>query len=306
VLRKENPRSFSYHEEAPQPKDAPFLHILQSHIESSLRNALLDKELRDSAALLQQKVRERTRDLERTNQELQDFQEKMIRSEKLAAIGQLAASVGHELRNPLGAIRNSIFYLKDALKGQKLLEEDPAMKEMIDLADQEAVSAARILSDLLDFSRVVRLEPREADINALLRATLRRFNFTPRVELLEEYAELPPTLIDAQKMQQVINNLVINALQAMNTQGRLSVSTRLVPGDADAWVMMSFKDTGSGIDPKNLARIFDPLFTTKAKGTGLGLAISLGIVEAHGGKIDVDSSPHGSTFSVRWPLRRAA
>lgn len=305
IARKVDGRTFSYHAIPPGEKDVPFLTIIQAHIESALQNAFFWEEMTRAAATLEKNVLERTRDLQQANQELQATQERVVRSEKLAAIGQLAASVAHELRNPLGAIRNTIFYIQEALKGSPL-EEDGNLIEMVKLADQEAQGAANIIQDLLDYSRIVKLTPQPTDVNALLRVSLRKQTPPAQVSVVENLDEgLPSTWLDPQKMAQVFSNLITNAMQAMPKGGEIRLHTRTRGHDSPEEVLVVVEDTGTGIASDNLNRIFDPLFTTKAKGTGLGLTISQGIVEAHGGKIEVTSVLNkGTTFTVRLPIKK--
>jgi len=264
-----------------------------------------EEQLKRANMELEARVLQRTRDLEKANQELRDSQERVVRSEKLAAIGQLASGVGHELRNPLGAIRNVVYYIRDALKDSTLAQSDPAMPELLELADKEIKSATHIIGDLLDFSRVVRLAPQQVEINAILRDTVALVERPATVELDQSLAEnLPPVMADPERLKQVFINLMTNAVQAMTKGGKLWLRSR--PGetsDGRPAVAVEVQDTGSGIRPENLRKIFEPLFSTKAKGTGLGLAICQGIMEAHGGKITVASElEKGSTFTVVIPL----
>ncbi len=266
-----------------------------------------EEALRHANAELEFRVKERTRDLQDALQKLKETQEKILRTEKLAAIGKLASGVGHELRNPLGAIQNAIYYIKDALKGNETLkQQDPSLGEFIELAEKEIHSASTIISDLLDFSRVVKLFPEPTDLNALLRDMKDVIQIPSGIHLAESYQEdLPKMMIDAQKMRQVFINLANNAVQAMPSGGELYIGTRLDNGHGgpNPWVHVDFKDTGVGISEEGKRMLFEPLFTTKAKGTGLGLAISHGIVENHGGKIVVQSEVgKGSVFSVQFPL----
>jgi signal transduction histidine kinase len=255
---------------------------------------------------LEKRVFERTEALERANQELRESQERVVRSEKLAAIGQLASGVGHELRNPLGAIRNVVYYIRDSLKGSPLTENDPTMFELLDLADKEIKSATNIIGDLLDFSRVVRLAIQPTDINALIKDLKTVLEVPKTITIIEELApNLPPATADPERLRQVFINLATNAIQAMGKDGSLKIRTRWSENaeDGKPWAYIAYQDSGPGISSENLKKIFEPLFSTKAKGTGLGLSICAGIVEAHGGKILVDSElGKGSTFTVKIPL----
>jgi signal transduction histidine kinase len=221
--------------------------------------------------------------------------------------GDLASGVGHELRNPLGAIRNAIYYVRDSLKGDPIVQQDPSVMEFLDLADREIKSSTSIISDLLDFARVLKLELEDTDINVLIDSSLGAMEFPANVKLIKNLKEdLPHAPVDGQKMRQVFINLASNAVQAMPQGGELEIDTSLsgVSGNSADAVLIQFKDTGVGIRREDMKEIFEPLFTTKAKGTGLGLAICQGIVEKHGGMILVDSEVgKGSTFTVHLPCR---
>lgn len=247
----------------------------------------------------EERILERTQELEKALKELRDTQERVVRSEKLAVIGQLASGVSHELRNPLGALRNVVYYIRDALQGSPVLESDPSMKEFLDMADREIKNATAIISDLLDFSRVVRLVKQSVDVHEVLGDMKQVLEKPANIQIVEDFAPgLPRGQLDPQKMRQVFLNLANNAVQAMPNGGDIRISTRM-EGDS---LLVDFADKGVGVAPENLQKIFEPLFTTKSKGTGLGLAICAGIVEAHGGKITVASEVgRGSVFSVRIP-----
>jgi len=265
-----------------------------------------EQELKQMNAGLEQRVSDRTRDLEYSNTELRETRERVVRSEKLAAIGQLASGVGHELRNPLGALQNIFFYIQEFVKERSLEKEDPGVKEMIDIGNREIKSATLIINDLLDFSKVMQLEIQPTDVNNLLREMKNGIEIPSTVHWTEEYSsELPIPFIDPQRMRQVFINLATNAIQAMPRGGELWVGTSLDGSatDPQSLIRVEVRDSGIGIDQENMKRIFDPLFTTKAKGTGLGLAICTGIVERHEGKIKVSSElGKGTTFTVEFAI----
>ena len=229
--------------------------------------------------------------------ELRDAQEKMLRSEKLVAIGQLASSVAHELRNPLGVMKNVVYYLR-------MLEPvttRPEIMENLDTISEEIESSNKIISDLLEFSRIKKPTVNPVNINTIVKETISRLVPAPRVEILTEFDEtLDEIGADALQIQQIFINLASNALQAMEQGGKLMIRTK----KAGDFIEVSFEDTGSGISEANMARIFEPLFSTKINGTGLGLSICYSLVEGHGGKIDVLSEVgRGSVFTVRLPVR---
>jgi signal transduction histidine kinase len=230
----------------------------------------------------------------RTN-ELRDAQEKLVRQERLAVLGEMAGSVGHELRNPLGVISNAIYYLK-------LVNPDAGEKtiEYFGLIEQEIRTADNIIADLLDFARIKSIEPGEVVIANLVQRVLRRFpipeTVTAEIELPDE---LPTVFADPRQMEQVLGNLVNNACQAMPKGGKLSLSAKKTNG----MVALAVQDNGEGISPENIHRLFEPLFSTKATGIGLGLAVSKRLAEANQGRIEVQSEPGaGSTFTLYLPV----
>jgi two-component system NtrC family sensor kinase len=243
---------------------------------------------------------------------LQRTQAQLIRSAKLAAIGELAAGVAHEINNPLTSIMGFTRLLL-----QKVDDDDP-MKEDLQIIDREAARTKAIVRGLLDFAR--QREPRleSADVNEIVRTTMALVHHQAKgkgVIIKESFDEtLPLVSLDANQIEQVFLNIVTNAIQAMPEGGELKVMTAYRPHAVDGadCVAVEFHDTGTGIAEENLPRIFDPFFTTKevGQGTGLGLSISYGIVASHGGWIEVETKVgQGSTFKVMLPAakgRRAA
>jgi signal transduction histidine kinase len=235
--------------------------------------------------------------LEEKSRALGQAQEELVRKERLAVLGQLAGGVGHELRNPLGVIKNSVFYLR------MVLPEDRRVQRHLQILEREVASANRIIGDLLDFARL-RVPARAAiPLNGVVWDVLDRMPPADNVKVVLALADdLPPVAVDPEQMKQVLGNLVLNASQAMPEGGTLRIET----GREDEGVFVAVSDTGVGIPAENLDRIFQPLFTTKAKGIGLGLAMSSSLVEANGGAIGVESTPgRGSRFTVRVPAAPA-
>ena len=246
-----------------------------------------EEELRRHREHLEELVDKRTK-------ELRDAQEELLRKEKLAILGQLAGGVGHELRNPLGVISNAVYYLKMVLP-----DADEAIKESLEMISAEVRNSTKIISDLLDFSRTRIPDREEAAVSELAAEALKKRPPPENVEATTEIApDLPPVYVDPRQMGQVLGNLVVNAYQAMKEGGKLTISAQAEEGQ----VSLSVADTGCGIPEKNMTKIFEPLFTTRARGIGLGLAVSKSLVEANGGSIEVKSEEgKGSTFTVRLP-----
>ncbi len=224
---------------------------------------------------------------------LQRAQEELVRTERLAALGQLAGGVGHELRNPLGVIKNAVYFL------DMVLPAEEKVRKHFGIIEREIATATRIVGDLLDYARVREPVREPVDLSALMREALDRVTIPPtvRVETALD-GGLARVLADPIQIGQIVNNLLTNALQAMPDGGLLTVSS----GREADHVVLAVEDTGVGIAPENMSRIFQPLFTTKARGIGLGLALAANLAAAHGGGIAVRSTPgQGSRFTLRLP-----
>jgi len=267
--------------------DAELMAVLCSHVAALWENARLVQRLEAWNHELEGNIEVYAR-------ELSAAQERLIRQERLAAIGKLGASVAHELRNPLGVIGNSAYYLTARLDGA-----DPKIVRHLDIIQREVRASNDIITNLMTFVRVGEAEMVPSDPNALVRATLERTVLPATVTVhLDLAPNLPQVSLDCDRMQQVFLNLINNAVQAMPQGGRLTISTRL----EDGRVRFSFTDNGVGIAREDQARVFEPLYTTKAKGVGLGLAIVQLLVDAHGGEVRVSSMPGaGACFSVLLP-----
>jgi signal transduction histidine kinase len=239
-------------------------------------------------------------DLKGQMAELKQTQAQLIQSAKLAAIGELAANIAHEINNPLTSVLGFASYLAEQA------QPGDSMREELTMILEEATRARDIVRDLLDFSRRREFATEPADLNAVVEQTvamLRRQGALDNIALREIYAaDLPMVEIDVPRIKQVFVNIINNALHAMPNGGSLTLRTAA----ADNVVKVEFTDTGTGIAPDHLDKIFDPFFTTKPEvsGTGLGLSVSLGIVQSHGGNIEVKSEVgKGSTFTVRLPAK---
>jgi PAS domain S-box-containing protein len=228
--------------------------------------------------------------------ERKQLQERMVRQEKLALLGQLAGGVGHELRNPLGAIKNAVYFLNVALENP-----EPEVKETLGLLEKEVDNSERIIRSLLDFARNKPPQRQEVDINQIVRDSLAYLHIPENIRVKNQFAQsLPAIPADADQLGQAFGNIMLNAIQAMPRGGGLIIKSKLAsPG----WVTVSFADTGIGIAKEDQGKIFEPLITGKARGIGLGMAITKTFVEGHGGAIQVQSEPgKGSTFTVKLPV----
>ncbi|MFA5975581.1 MAG: ATP-binding protein [Elusimicrobiota bacterium] len=265
----------------------------QDHFLNVSASVVLDKNRQPAAfVLLLKDVSERK------------YMEAMVRqSEKMSAVGQLAAGVAHEINNPLGVI---LGFAEGALvripPGNPL---ETAVKSIV----REAVRCRNLVRDLLVFSRVSKTELEPMDLNQMLEAAIHLIQAKARLinaDIQKSLQpELPHILGNPNQIQQVIINLATNALDAMPTGGVLSIKTELLQENPLSWVCLKVTDTGGGIPPEILSKIFDPFFTTKpvGQGTGLGLSLIHEIVEKHSGTIEVQSVPGHTEFCVKFPIR---
>ena len=240
---------------------------------------------------LEQKVQERTG-------QLMEAHEELLRKEKLAILGQLSGSVGHELRSPLGVMSNAVYFLR-----MVIADGDETTEEYLGIIEEEIANSRRIITDLLDFART-RLPQREATAPGdLVRQSLERCVIPESVEVAVEVPDDLPSLgVDPLQLGQVLTNFIDNAVQAMPNGGLLRIGAQQT-GNA---VAVFVADSGEGISPENMKRLFQPLFTTKAKGVGLGLVVCRNLVEANGGRIEVESEVgKGTTFTVLLPAMAA-
>ncbi|ABB31297.1 integral membrane sensor signal transduction histidine kinase [Geobacter metallireducens RCH3] len=250
---------------------------------------------------LEQKVLDRTAQLEEKNLLLVKTQEDLVRAAKLADIGMLAAGVAHEINNPLAIIRGNTELLQMAIP-----EDDPSREE-VDTIAQQTGRVERIVGSLLKFARQQKKELGTVEVNRLLDEILKQVGHQiplAGIDIRRDYAaDIPLLEGDGDQLRQVFTNLILNAIQAMKEGGTLTVGTSR---DSEAGTCtVAVEDTGAGIPPENLRNIFSPFFTTRNDGTGLGLAVSYGIVRDHGGNIQVESTAGtGSTFRVVLPLKQ--
>jgi two-component system, NtrC family, sensor kinase len=228
-----------------------------------------------------------------------NLQKAMINQEKLASIGRLSAGVAHEINNPLTTILTTAMLLQEDLD-----PDDPSYHELGTIA-KETLRCRKIVTSLLDFARQTKPMKKESEVNNLIQesvALTRKQAAFKDVNLTQQLSDnLPSIFLDRGQIQQSIINLVLNAIEATDPGGSITVTSRFEKRKKNIEITVS--DTGEGISAEDLDKIFDPFFTTKQKGTGLGLAITLGIIEQHGGTIEVASKRgKGSTFKIKLPI----
>ena len=318
----------------------------QSHFGLFLDAVVLENQVKRRTAELEAVLRENeqiNRDLTREREEqrilirkLEEAHNQLLQSEKLASIGQLAAGVAHEVNNPIGFVNSNLGALQRYVEnllglvdayGAVETELSPTsrerlrvLKESIDLAylrgdvaeliseSIEGTSRVRkIVQDLRDFSRAGDSEWHRVDLHSGLESTLNVVwnEIKYKAEVVRDYAALPEVECLPSQMNQVFLNLLVNAAQAIAERGVITLRTR-AEGD---WVSIAIQDSGCGVAAGIRDRIFDPFFTTKpvGKGTGLGLSVTYGIIEKHGGRIELASEPgHGTTFTIHLPVRQGS
>ena len=254
-----------------------------------------NEKLVDWTRTLERKVEERTH-------ELREMQAHLVRSEKLASLGKLAAGIAHEINNPLGGILiYSHLILEDTPK-------DSPQQENLKKIVKETTRCKDIVKGLLEFARPKEPEMILTDIAEVVKKALdivERQALFQNIIIRQDYARLPKLVVDAGQLQQVFMNIILNAAEAMDGCGTLTIRARA--DEAAGFLCLEFTDTGHGIKPEDMKRLFEPFFTTKevGQGTGLGLAISYSIVQKHEGNIKVRSEPgKGSMFTILLPLKQ--
>jgi signal transduction histidine kinase len=260
-------------------EDLQLLATLGAEVAVALENARLYEELRNSQAML-------------------------ARTDRLAAVGTLAAGIAHEIRNPLVAVQTFVQLLPEQI-------DDPEFRTtFLDLTNSELARVSTLINDLMTFARPAPATLDEAQVNEvaeqivrLLTGQAKKSDITLTAQLSPE---IPPFIVDQGQIKQVFMNLVMNAMQATPAGGAVTISTSLVcEAEGQAWCVIEVQDTGSGIPPEQKEQIFDPFFTTKETGVGLGLFITHQIIEEHGGSIQVESGVgRGTRFLIRLPIRR--
>ncbi len=282
------------------PENDEIAELAQAFSEMTERLA----ERTSEADRLHTETAERARQLEDTNQRLRQAQQQLVQSEKLASIGQLTAGIVHDVKNPLAVIKGI---------AELIQIEDPALsafsREQVGLIRDNASHANAIVSDLLTFARQSTPKWQRQDLRDTVQAALRLTEYLLRQAGVQPEADLPAepvmTVYDNRQIEQVLINLIQNAVQAMPSGGVLRIGLTV----ADERALLTVADTGVGISPESIGRVFDPFYTTKSEGdgTGLGLSVTYGIISQHGGEIWASSErDRGTTFSIRLPIRQTA
>ena len=261
--------------------------FLQATVRDITERKLAEERIRHLNEELETKVQERTG-------QLLEAQEELVRKEKLALLGQVAGSVGHELRNPLGVMSNAVFFLQSVLP-----EADETTREYLNIIKKEITGSERIVSDLLDAVRTRPPNLEAIEVAELVGQALREYGVPTSVSIkLDIPADIPPLKADLQQIRMVLCKLISNAVDAMPEGGVLEIRAR----EQARSITLSVKDSGTGIAPENLDKLFQPLFTTKARGIGLGLVVVKNLTEANGGRVAVQSEAgKGTTFSITLP-----
>jgi signal transduction histidine kinase len=257
------------------------------------------RERTEEAARLYAETVQRNKELADINLRLQSTQQQLIQSEKLASVGQLTAGIVHDVKNPLAVIKG----IAEELRDEPGL--DPSLKDQMTVIRDNASRASTIVGDLLKFARQAKPEMKQRDMRESIEAAIRLTEYLARKGNVQVVKDVPARSVmayyDAGQIEQVLINLIQNAIQAMPQGGTLRINLSQAPGA----LAVAVEDTGTGIAAENLGRIFDPFFTTKkeGEGTGLGLSVSYGIISRHGGKIGVESKVgKGTTFTILMPV----
>ncbi|MCU0579097.1 MAG: GAF domain-containing protein [Desulfobacterota bacterium] len=242
--------------------------------------------------------------IEKTNRELKSAREQLLESEKLTALGEMAAGMAHEIRNPLVSIGGFVRRLN------RRFQDDSQVQTYFQVIINEVERLEKTLNEILDFSQDTRGRFQETDVNRIVEGALeliRRELEASRVTVQKELTPVPQVYCDERQIRHVFYNLLLNALQAMPQGGVLTIRTAPPAGPDQPWVVCEIRDTGGGIPPELLHNIFNPFFTTKASGSGLGLSIVHKIITRHYGEVDIDNRPgEGVSFFIKLPLIQEA
>ena len=330
---------FSVESREPEPfseHDETLVSIVASQAASAIQNALLyraEEERRKELAeaherlkqlneTLEERVRTRTRELEQANRDLRETQAQLVRSSTMASLGTLAAGIAHELNTPMGAIhsnadveRRAVRIIRGILRDASVADKlgpQPRLERTLRIFDdinqmtlEAAERVTKIVQSLKNFARLDQPELEYVDLHEGMESilTLMEHLIKDRIQVIKHYGELPKVKCYASQINQVFANVLTNAVEAIDGAGSITITTTQEESD----VVIQVADTGRGIRPEHLERIFDPGFTTKGVGvgTGLGLSITYRIIETHQGLIHVESQPgRGTTFILRLPASK--
>jgi len=257
----------------------------------AIHNAFMYQELKTFSQQMEEKIQKTTADLKKTEAQL-------IRSEKLAALGQLAAGIAHEIRNPLTSINILIHSMTENLPSKNAHWED------LKVIEEEIHRINEIVGQFLRFAKPSPPILEKAEVAFMVEETLRLLRpqmEKQRISVQKKFQSLPPVTIDKEQMKQAILNLLMNAVQAMPEGGRLGMKAHL--SEDHHWMKLSIQNSGRGIPPEDINKLFDPFFSTKEGGIGLGLSIAHRIIDQHHGKIEVTSnSKEGTVFTLWLPV----
>lgn len=270
-------------------------HLTQAFADMTRALKQSDEQLQSLNQQLEMKVEQRTVQLEEKSLLLIKTQEKLLRSEKLAAIGSLAAGVAHEINNPAAIIRGNVEILQMSLPADAVEREET--REIL----KQVERVSRITQNLLTFAGQQDLYQEQVQINPLLQEILSQISHQQpleKVQLIQKFAELPAIPGDQERLRQVFTNIIINALQAMGGSGTLTLTTEA----GKERVIVTIRDNGPGIPQPLRQKIFNPFFTTKRQGSGLGLSVSYGIIQAHAGTLELETDIPGTGFKISLPI----
>ncbi|MCK4519236.1 MAG: GAF domain-containing protein, partial [Candidatus Omnitrophica bacterium] len=296
------------------PEEMRMLNSIGAAVGVAVENARLYETVKSWGEKLEKIVEERTKDLsdarkatlnilediDEAYKELKEAQAQLVQKERLAAIGQMAAVMGHELRNPLTGVKMAAYYLNEKLK--KI--GSPLTKSVQDI-EKETERASLIISNILEFSRPPKLFLNPVDINVILEEAINSAQgkkWLKDIKVIKDF-QSPGLMValDAFRFRQALDNIILNAHQAMPAGGELTVRAKVVKDELE----IRISDSGGGIAKENIKRIFEPFFTDKHRGVGLGLAVVSEVVKGHNGSISVESEAgKGSTFIIRLPIKK--
>ena len=260
------------------------------------KNNQLEQANRD----LEHRVLERTEELQQANVQLLEAQSQLVRTEKFGALGELSAGVAHDLRNPLGAIRNGIFFFKSRLAKSGQVTAETTVNEYLQVMDDRITQCDKIIEDLISFTRISSPSYESVNLGDVLETTLAGVDIFQNVIVNNKFGSAPIEVqADSIQLARVFTNLIVNANEAMVDGGELTISAGVLGQTAE----VTITDTGPGMGAEDLEKIFEPLYTTKIQGTGLGLAVCQQVLTKHNGRMTVHSKVGvGTTFTVGIPL----